>query len=293
MCRRMFMVAYDVGKHGLENLLKHYSEHGAVPRTHGNTGKKPSKSLRFEEIKFAVQFIANYADEFGLPQPAAPRGRDDTPPIYLPSSKTKMDVHDTYSRSCEEASVRVISLSTFRKLWINCLPYIKIATPRDDVCATCEKVRKEIMGAVTEESKLEAAAKMTEHVVIAQQERDLYNQCIKQAKQGQLTHFTFDFSQNVSLPHHSRQMGPLFFRHHKKDSDFWVRIDSRPQQLNFLIDEHESIGKDGSQTHGPNAVISMVDWALQTHGSEDRSCTLHANNCPGMIICQHHVQNSS
>ena len=43
-----------------------------------------------------VQFIDNYAEEFGIPQPAAPRCRDDTAPIYLTASTTAREIHETY-----------------------------------------------------------------------------------------------------------------------------------------------------------------------------------------------------
>ena len=54
-----------------------------------------------------------------------------------------------------------------------------------------------------------------------------------------------------------------------------------PNQMNFLVDENETIWKDGKQTHGPNAVISMLDYILDTQGREERSISLHADNCPG------------
>lgn len=48
------------------------------------------------------------------------------------------------------------------------------------------------------------------------QERYVYNDCIRKSKEAnkgpdRYVHFTFDFSQNVSLPHYSRQIGPLYF----------------------------------------------------------------------------------
>ena len=57
-----------------------------------------------------------------------------------------------------------------------------------------------------------------------------------------------------------------------------------PNQMNFLVDENETIGKDGKQTHGPNAVISMLDYILETQGREERSISLHADNCPGQHL---------
>ena len=284
------MLLFDIGKHSLGSLTRHISHHGVVPRTHGNTGRKPSKSLKFEEIKTAVQFICNFSDEFGMPQPAAPRGRDNTPPIYLTSDTTKVRVHELYTAVCSETNIRAVKYSTFNNIWRTCLPHIKIATPRDDVCATCEKMRKLVMDAVTEEEKMESTNNMREHILDAQKERDVYNSCVKLAKESYSSgstdnvHFTFDFSQNVCIPHHSRQMGPLYFATLRKIQIFGFRIDGIPKQLNFLIDESETIGPDGTATHGPNAVISMIDWALQTYSSGETTCKIHADNCPGMYM---------
>ncbi|KAJ8313807.1 hypothetical protein KUTeg_008368 [Tegillarca granosa] len=104
------------------------------------------------DIQKVSHFIANYAEEFGIPQPAAPRGRDSVPLIYLPCDTTKIFVHSKYQSSCEELEtpVRSVKYSTFNKIWLQCLPDIKIASPRDDVCATCEKYRKAVVDTVTE-----------------------------------------------------------------------------------------------------------------------------------------------
>jgi hypothetical protein len=86
------------------------------------------------------------------------------------------------------------------------------------------------------------------------QERDTYNTCLRiSAEKDEYFHFTFDFSQNVGLPHHARQMGPLYFL-----TDFGFRIDDVSKQLNFLIDKNETIGEDGSKTHGPKAQTKNV-----------------------------------
>lgn len=60
-----------------------------------------------------------------------------------------------------------------------------------------------------------------------------------------------------------------------------MRIDGQPKQLHFLINENETIDKDGTQTHGPNAVISMLYHVLETYGQDETAISLHADNCPG------------
>ncbi|KAH3836625.1 hypothetical protein DPMN_109996 [Dreissena polymorpha] len=93
-------------------------------------------------------------------------------------------------------------------------------------------------------------------------------------------HFTFEFSQRVSLPHYGREMGQTYFMTLRKVQIFSF-CKSGDKQLNFLIDENETPGKDGKMTHGPNAVLSMIDWALETTSNPSRSFIIHADNCPG------------
>ncbi|KAH3714846.1 hypothetical protein DPMN_057548 [Dreissena polymorpha] len=291
VCKKTFMLVNDIGRSALENLVDHYRQNGPLPRKHGNVGKKPSQAVIYYDVKRVVEFLQNYADTYGIPQPAAPRGSDNTPPIYLDSGKTKLTIHKEYIESCREAGVRSLQRTAFCEIWKSCLCHIRIASPRDDVCATCEGQRKNIMKAIEESEKLEAAENFKQHVINAQKERELYNDCVKRAKETcilssdkRTNHYTFDFSQNVSIPHFSRQMGPIYFMSLRKVQIFGVRIDGLPKQLNFLIDESETMGIDGTQTHGPNSVISMLDMVLDTHGRGESTCSIHADNCPGIIL---------
>ena len=130
ICKTTFMTVYDVGKHALQNIIKHVQENGVVPRQHKNTGRRPTNSLCFDDIRSAIQFICNYSEEVGLPHPAAPRGRDGDAPVYLPSNSTKIAVHRAYADSCAAVTppARVVKYSTFINIWRSCVPHIKIAT---------------------------------------------------------------------------------------------------------------------------------------------------------------------
>ncbi|KAH3735309.1 hypothetical protein DPMN_041774 [Dreissena polymorpha] len=75
-------------------------------------------------------------------------------------------------------------------------------------------------------------------------------------------------------------MGQIYFMTLRKVQIFGFRK-SDDKQLNFLIDENETSVKDGKMTHGPNAVLSMIEWALETTSNQSRSFIIHADNCPG------------
>lgn len=79
-------------------------------------------------------------------------------------------------------------------------------------------------------------------------------------------------------------MGPLYFLSLRKIHIFGFRIDGEPRQLNFMIDENETMAQDGCDAKGPNAVISMIDWAIENYGGKPASFGIHADNCPGITI---------
>jgi len=60
----------------------------------------------------------------------------------------------------------------------------------------------------------------------ADEERELYVSCVAASRDGARTdphtsvHYTFDFAQNVNLPNHARQMGPLYFLSLKAGSHY-------------------------------------------------------------------------
>jgi len=80
----------------LKILVKHIDKNGAVPRVHGNKGQTPAHAVLFDDVQRVAHLLTNTADEFGLPQPAAPRNRADFPPIYIPSSYTKVQMHKEF-----------------------------------------------------------------------------------------------------------------------------------------------------------------------------------------------------
>lgn len=48
-------------------------------------------------------------------------------------------------------------------------------------------------------------------------------------------------------------MGPLYFQTQRNVHTCGVRSNGEPKQFNFLINEDETIGTDGSNIHGPAA----------------------------------------
>ena len=291
VCKEAFMFLHDVGPKQLKNLQKHLKENGPVPRQHGLTGRVPATTHPFEVVHDAALFIRNFAEVHGLPQPAARSGRAQNPPIFLPASQNYKIVHSKYVEACiaKSPQLRFLPYKSFLNMWRRCLPDIVFMTPRSDVCARCEQFRADVKAAFREEDKIKAMTDFKAHLDTAQEERNYYLTSMKKAETSLANsetdlfycHYTFDFAEQIHLPHHARQVGPLYFKSPRKVQIFGVCCDANKQQVNYLIDEDKSIGFNGSSTHGPNSVISMLDHYFSVHALREKECHLHCDNCVG------------
>ncbi|KAH3715223.1 hypothetical protein DPMN_057929 [Dreissena polymorpha] len=105
----------------------------------------------------------NCAEREGIPLPAAPRGRDNIPPIYLPASTTKLDLFMDYQQNCA-SNRRIVKLTALKSIWSSCVPHIRIASPQNNVCAICENLRKRVVDTMEEDEKLEATDAYGDHI---------------------------------------------------------------------------------------------------------------------------------
>ena len=292
VCKDGFLFLHDLGGKHLKNLQKHLKDNGPKPREHGLVGRPPATTYPFDVVNDAVRFLKIFAEIHGIPQPAAPRGRANNPPIYLPASLNYKIVHSKYVEACQmkNPGIMLLALKTFVNVWKKCLPDVVFMTPRTDVCVYCENFRSKLKEAVAEEEKVKVTSEFSSHLEEAQKERDFYITSMKKAestlkshKKGTLSyaHYTFDFAQCVHIPHHARQVGPLYFKTPRKIQIFGICCDSNKKQHNYLIDEDCCIGTNGTKTHGPNSVISMLDHYFANHGLNETTCHLHCDNCVG------------
>ena len=120
----------------LKNLQR---ANGPVPREHGLVGHMPATTYPFEVISDAAHFIRNFAECYGIPQPAAQSGRASNPPIYLPASLNYKIVHSKYVEACQlkDTHVRFLAYKSFVNMWKKCLADIVFMTFRINVCAIC------------------------------------------------------------------------------------------------------------------------------------------------------------
>ena len=300
ICVNAFRYIYSIGTRQFKNILKHLETVGPTPRVHGNSGRRPHHALTFPVVEHLVVFLKRYAEMYGIPHPAPLRGRDGVPPVFLPAQKTYKDIHKDYVEACTQTDTRAVAMTSFRTIWNQCLPHIKLMSVRSDVCDKCEVLRRIVSTAGSEEASLTACTALADHIHDAQREREYYHEKTLDAK-AELSdfallepppvqpcsrnlckpHYTFDFAQNILLPHTARQVGPIYFKTPRKVMLFGVNSEGLPKQVNYLIDEAETIGVNGTKSHGANTVVSLLHHFFAYHGHGEKECWLHADNCAG------------
>jgi len=288
VCRGVFLEVHGISRSLLKILLNCVEKNESQPPEHARLGMSANNKLPDEDVQNVITFLQHYASCHGIPQPAAPRGRGKPAPVYLPASCTKEKIYKIYEGA--EGAAK-LSLTSFKAIWRKFAGDIMIMKRRSDVCARCDKLREKVRLAKTEEGTRQALADLTKHMDEADREREFYKRTIADAKEmlsaqdnngiaPAATHITFDYAQQLELPHHTRQVGPLYFKSRFKVQLFGICNEPRNVQCNYIFHEGESIGPDGAKAHGPNAVVSMLHHHLQGN-VEERSVCMHANNCVG------------
>ena len=274
VCQSAFCFLHGIGLFTLRALKKHITEVGPCTREHGSKGRMAHNAHPFEVVCAAAEFIKNYASVFGLPQPAAARGRANQAPTYLPTNQNYKTVHAKYRSACMEEARPFMQYRS--SMWKLCIPHIVFMTPETDVCHFCEDFRTAIQRAVCDDNKKALLAEFQTHLEEAQKERDASLAAIEKSKlalaanteQPTYAHITFDFAQQALLPYHSRQVGPLYYKVSMRVQIFGICNNAIPSQINYLYDERETVGVNGSKSHGPNSVISMLHHFLQIYGKQ-------------------------
>ena len=116
VCRTAFMKLHGIGGTRLKRLQGFAAGHSCNPDVHGNVGRTPWNAFPEEVRQKAIEFVQNYAKVNGLPMPAAPRGRGEEAPTYLPASETYRSVHQAYKDHLPE-NEQCMGYQAFVALW--------------------------------------------------------------------------------------------------------------------------------------------------------------------------------
>lgn len=160
VCRNAFLLYYG---ESLERLKKSILNNGIESPMHGNKGSNPIHACSDSDRESVKLFVANFADNQGLPDP----GRDVRKGkgrlrILLPSVMNYHYVHRIYEDSISMLGSRVVGHRTFVRIWQKELPHIAFNNPKTDLCVTCENFKKQLnqIAAILDEEKEKMQAKV-------------------------------------------------------------------------------------------------------------------------------------
>jgi hypothetical protein len=197
------------------------------------------------------------------------------PACYSVSLLTAMCRHDLENRAFSRSAFYAVLRSDVCK-------HIKIRSSRTDMCSTCERIKVELrslyqkrtMGLIDDIPEL-VPDEFNQHISAARAARIDYRTDQQRARDGLISHFSFDFAQNLTLPQCADQPGDLYFRSLRNVYLFGIVDESKNRQTNYLIDE-------GEMAKGANEVVSMLWYYLQNHCKTIKpKLVLNADNTVG------------
>ncbi|CAG8795005.1 1082_t:CDS:1, partial [Racocetra persica] len=159
LCKPAFLKLYMINEYFLSAMQEHLKNEGITERIHGNTGHVPkikSKVFLDSSITFPVKhFLEQYGTINGLPSLMRYKNKSE-PFIYLSTGSTYVSVYDEFKKyfySENNQDEKIISYSTFRKLWQETIPHFKFQSPASDLCEVCEAFKAKLLVAKSDKDK--------------------------------------------------------------------------------------------------------------------------------------------
>ncbi|XP_053402544.1 uncharacterized protein LOC123560143 [Mercenaria mercenaria] len=88
-------------------------------------------------------------------------------------------------------------------------------------------------------------------------------------------HYSWDYAQQVHIPHYSQEVGPVYFKTPRKCNVFGMCCEGSGKQVFYLVDESDSFGK------GADSIVSMVHHYLYWYGHGEIDGKFHFDNAAG------------
>lgn len=151
---------------------------------------------------------------------------------------------------------------------------IHFGYPRSDTCAICDSLEQNILAASDDDTKRQYVLDKTLHLKKAEAFVKEKKRFIMKAKEGKLTCLSFDFMQNLPLPH--IQSGPVYYSRQLWYNVFGVHDLSDDSVRVYRYLEHEA-------KKGPNEVTSMLLDSINNLPDEKMhdELVLLSDGCPG------------
>ena len=101
---KYFLIFYSISQNRLTGLISWYRMNGLVPKEKKSGGRRYNvRAHSFEDVKRAIAFINNYAEDHALALPGRIPGCKRDAVKLLPCSDTKVKVYNAYKSACQQA----------------------------------------------------------------------------------------------------------------------------------------------------------------------------------------------
>lgn len=295
VCRSFFEKALGVSRRMMGRIFKRSKEmftddfEGFSERRGGN---RESHAISAEIAKELVHFLDTIADQYGLADPGRHPGRNDYGMlVQLPHELSKTKLYTMYSSEMEENGIEKVSYPSFKKIWEEVRPFLRVLPLRSDMCSTCSrfqsKLRYQLLtcpaGSAADID--ETMRLFRKHREDARKAREFYNTSRQKAIESYKNRsvidgkehlstlmLSIDFAENLEVPSHTDQDGSLFFKSPSKVGIFGVVDEGAKEYGTFLLPEKRTLKKSGS------AVASMVFEYLKRRNATFDNLVIFADN---------------
>ena len=220
VCKPTYLKLCNINENLLLTLQNHLQNKGLENRIHGNTGhavKRKSKVyIDYELTSSLKNFLIQYGNMYGLP--SAMRHRNDSGNfVYLPTSENYTSVYENYKKHFyieHNENDKIISYTTFCRLWHETMPNLKFQSPTSDLCEVCKNFKAKMKVEKDNNEEFEIIKKQyEEHYKAAELERQHYNNNIEKSRNDlSIAHICYDWAQNITIPYSPQQVGSIYFK---------------------------------------------------------------------------------
>ena len=291
VCRKYFCTFWRTGKSRIHNYMDYIRRNNLlVFPVHGNLNNK-NASCSNETYERVNEYLALLEKKFG--EPIATRKfmresiggklkkisieKEDI--VYLPSYFSYQKLYDQLKLDSPEYK---FCFKSFKNYWDNHekFKYMKIRNPSKDVCDECTIYRNKV-SCLNDEEFTEGGEELNSyylsHISQYRYMRNQYENDIIKCRDIENAErpvvLSFDYAQNVEIPHLSQQPGFFYFASLKKAYQFGIVDEELDQHYHYIYMESEG-GK------GSDNVVSIVLHHIRTiMPRRSKHLILWADNC--------------
>lgn len=267
VCRNTFLGVYNIGPKLFANRISAVKDHEFHPAVQTKRSQN-AKGVCHTRTLAAEEFLREYAETKGAPDPAGGGADSHQPRYVLPVGTLRGDVYKEYKYTLQQQGTddTALAYSSFLNVWHQKTPHIRIGTPRTDYCDNCK-------GFMLKNDD----AGLQKHRRLAHAEDRFQRAFVEDSREhpGDYHVVMFDFAEKIRLPIYTVQAKQAFFENGLNVDLFGVADATDVRQTNYVLTEgYWPVEK------GPDVVISMLHDALHARGLDDVPLLfLAADNC--------------